>query len=148
MKVAEHRRPMAEINVTPFVDVVLVLLIIFMLTAPLLGSGLEVDLPRTATTGVNLKDELSVTLTGDGKIYIDDRAVPRPAFARTVEEAYHQTGSSRAFLRADQSVAYGTVVEILGLMREAGIEHVGLVTRPADEWQPRGGRKASTGGGT
>jgi biopolymer transport protein ExbD len=106
-----------------------------------------VDLPRTATTGVNLKDELSVTLTGDGKIYIEDRPVPRAAFSRTVEEAFHQTKSSRAYLRADQSVAYGTVVEILGLMREAGIEHVGLVTRPADEWQPRGGRNGSRAGG-
>jgi biopolymer transport protein TolR len=140
VKVADTRRPMAEINVTPFVDVVLVLLIIFMLTAPLLGAGLEVDLPRTATTGVNLKDELSVTLTKDGKIYIDENPVPRAAFGRAVEDAFHGTKSSRAFLRADQAVPYGTVVEILGLMREAGIENVGLVTKPADEWKPRGGR--------
>ena len=129
MRLAE-RRPMADINVTPFVDVVLVLLIIFMLTAPLLGGSIDVDLPRASSSGIDLRDELTVTLTREGKLFINEAEVPRGAFVRSLEDTFRHTLSARAFLRADQEVPYGLVVEVLGLMKDAGIEHVGLITRP------------------
>jgi biopolymer transport protein TolR len=135
------RRPMAEINVTPFVDVVLVLLIIFMLTAPLLGGGIDVDLPKAKAGGIDLRDELSVTLTRQGKLYINETEVPRGAFIRTLKDAFQHTVSSRAFLRADEGVPYGLVVEILGLMKDAGIEHVGLITRPVTGLPDEGEKK-------
>ena len=133
MKLAE-RHPMADINVTPFVDVVLVLLVIFMLTAPLLGGSIDVDLPRASSSGIDLRDELTVTLTREGKLHVNETEVPRGAFIRTLEDAFSRTLSARAFLRADQEVPYGLVVEVLGLMKDAGIEHVGLITKPVSPW--------------
>lgn len=135
MRVAD-RRPMADINVTPFVDVVLVLLVIFMLTAPLLGGGIQVDLPRATAAGIDLREELTVTIKKEGTLFVNDAETPRGAFVRTVSDAYRQSPTGRAYLRADQGVPYGTVVEILAFMKEAGIEHVGLVTRPSTAWTP------------
>jgi biopolymer transport protein TolR len=119
---------MAEINVTPFVDVVLVLLIIFMVTAPFLQGGLEIDLPRVATRGLDVREGLIISVRADGAIAVGDRVVPKARF----EEALAGAGAAQrpVFLKADQRVPYGDVVELVARMRRAGVSSLGLVTQP------------------
>lgn len=140
MKLAD-RRPMADINVTPFVDVVLVLLVIFMLTAPLLGGSVDVDLPRAQARGVDLRDEITITMTREGKTFVNDTEVPRGALVRTLRENAAHREAPRAFVRADQQVPYGEVIGMLTLVREAGVEQVGLITRNEPVSEPRGERR-------
>src|ERR1700749_3981802 len=122
-------RPMAEINVTPFVDVMLVLLIVFMVTAPLLTVGVPVDLPKTRAQPISQDLEpLSVTVRRDGSIYLQklpvDEAdlVPKPTAIST--NGYDQ----RIFVRGDKSVDYGRVMEVMAEISAAGFTHIGLVT--------------------
>ena len=119
---------MAEINVTPLVDVVLVLLIIFMVTAPFLQGGLEIDLPRVATRGLDVREGLIVSVRADRTVAVGDVVVPEARF----EDALARAGASRrpVFLKADRGVSYGMVVELIARMRRAGISALGLVTEP------------------
>jgi biopolymer transport protein TolR len=119
---------MAEINVTPLVDVVLVLLIIFMVTAPFLQGGLEIDLPRVASRGLDVREGLVVSVRRDGTLAVGDRVVPRARF----EEALARAGAARrpVFLKADRQVPYGDVVELVSRLRRAGVSSLGLVTQP------------------
>jgi biopolymer transport protein TolR len=125
---AGGRRPMAEINVTPLVDVVLVLLIIFMVTAPFLQGGLEIDLPKVATHGLDVHEGLVISIRRDMTIAVG-QSVVRPA---RFEEALSKAKASQrpVFLKADQSVPYGTVVDFIARMRRAGVVQLGLVTQP------------------
>jgi biopolymer transport protein TolR len=127
-----ERRPMAEINVTPFVDVVLVLLIIFMLTAPFLQGGIGVKLPKASAQGVDLREEIVITVTAEGEIYLNETAVPWGDFDRSLRTFLPQ-GHGRVFLKADEAVAYGRVVEVISRIKELGIQDLGLVTQPAEE---------------
>ena len=122
------RRPMAEINVTPLVDVVLVLLIIFMVTAPFLQGGLEIDLPRIATRGLDVREGLIVSVRSDRTIAVGDAIVSVARF----EDALARAGAARrpVFLKADRSVPYGMVVELIARMRRAGVASLGIVTQP------------------
>ena len=128
MKSAVPRVPMAEINVTPFVDVVLVLLIIFMVTAPFLQGGLEIDLPRVATRGLDVREGLIVSVRGDRTVAVGNTVVPESRF----EDALARAGASRrpVFLKADQGVPYGTIVQLIARMRRAGVASLWLVTPP------------------
>ena len=128
MHLGPERRPMADINVTPFVDVVLVLLIIFMVTAPFLQGGLEIDLPRVASHGLDVREGLVVSMRADGTVSLGSTVVPR---AR-LEDALARAGAAQrpVFLRADRGVAYGEVVELIARLRRAGISSLGLVTQP------------------
>jgi biopolymer transport protein ExbD len=128
MKNAVPRVPMAEINVTPFVDVVLVLLIIFMVTAPFLQGGLEIDLPRVATRGLDVREGLIVSVRADRTVAVGNSVVPEARF----EDALAQAGASRrpVFLKADRGVPYGTIVGLISRMRRAGVASLGLVTQP------------------
>lgn len=121
--------PMAEINVTPFVDVMLVLLIVFMVTAPLLTVGVPVDLPKTKAQPLSQdREPLTVTLKRDGSIFLqntpvsDDDLVPR--LTAISSNGYDQ----RIFVRGDKSVDYGRVMEVMALISAAGFTHIGLVT--------------------
>ncbi len=120
--------PMAEINVTPFVDVVLVLLIIFMVTAPFLQGGLEIDLPRVASRGLDVREGLIVSVRGDRTVAVGNTVVPEAGF----EDALARAGAARrpVFLKADQGVPYGTIVQLIARMRRAGVASLGLVTQP------------------
>jgi len=128
VKSAVPRVPMAEINVTPFVDVVLVLLIIFMVTAPFLQGGLEIDLPRVATRGLDVREGLIVSVRADRTVAVGNSVVPEARF----EDALARAGAAQrpVFLKADQGVPYGTIVGLIARMRRAGVASLGLVTQP------------------
>ncbi len=123
-----HRRPMADINVTPLVDVVLVLLIIFMVTAPFLQGGLEIDLPRVATRGLDVHEGLIVSIRADRTVAVGQTVVSPSQF----EAALGRANASKrpVFLKADQSVPYGLIVDYIARMRRSGVVQLGLVTQP------------------
>jgi biopolymer transport protein TolR len=123
-----QRRPMAEINVTPLVDVVLVLLIIFMVTAPFLQGGLEIDLPKVASHGLDVHEGLIVSVRADRTVAVGERIVPISAF----EDALERAGAARrpVFLKADQKVPYGVIVDLIARLRRSGVASLGLVTEP------------------
>ena len=124
-----RRRAMAEINVTPFVDVMLVLLIVFMVTAPLLTVGVPVDLPKTRAPALGQdKEPLSITVSKDGKIYLQKEAVAEDALVPKLQAISQNGYDQRIFVRGDKSVDYGRVMEVMGLLSQAGFTHIGLVT--------------------
>lgn len=122
--------PMSEINVTPFVDVMLVLLIIFMVAAPLLTVGVPVQLPETAANALPSDDEepLSVTLTAQGEIMIQETVVPRDQLIARLQGISMERDSDRIFLRADGANAWNDVAQIMGALNAAGFNNIGLVT--------------------
>ena len=128
MKIGGGRMPMAEINVTPLVDVVLVLLIIFMVTAPFLQGGLEIDLPKVASRGLDVREGLVISVRADRTIAVGNSIVPNEKF----EDELARAGAARrpVFLKADQHVPYGTIVDLIARMRRSGVSNLGLVTEP------------------
>ncbi|MEW5774382.1 MAG: protein TolR [Thermodesulfobacteriota bacterium] len=124
---------MSEINVTPFVDVMLVLLIIFMVTAPLMTQGLEVDLPKTRTvkTLPQGKDHMVLTLRKDGAMFLDEYTVKDEDLAGHLERLV-KTQNKFLYLRADKDVVYGRVVQVMGEIKRAGIDRLGVVAEPED----------------
>ncbi len=129
---ARRYRPMAEINVTPFVDVMLVLLIVFMVTAPLLTVGVQVDLPKTKAAAVPGADEpLAITVDSAGAIYLQDTQVQLnvlvPRLNAIVEAAGTET--PRIFIRGDQTIHYGRVMEVMGTITAAGYRRVALIAK-------------------
>ncbi len=129
----------ADINVTPFVDVMLVLLIIFMVTAPLMTQGLEVELPQTKTvrTLPKDKDHMVLTIKRDGAVFLDEYAVPPGELEGHLKRLVKQDNKF-LFLRADREVSYGTVVAVMGEIKSAGIDHMGVVADPEDVTPGRG----------
>lgn len=123
-------RPMSEINVTPFVDVMLVLLIIFMVAAPLLTVGVPVDLPKTAASALPGEQEepLTVTLTADGVVQIQTTTVPRDELVAKLRAIATERDSDRVFLRADGAIPYAQVMQVMGALNAGGFSNVGLVT--------------------
>ena len=124
-------RPMAEINVTPFVDVMLVLLIVFMVAAPLLTVGVAVDLPETSATPIQDQGEpLTVTVAADGVIYVQETPVEYENLVPHLEAVAAAGYDQRIFIRGDQNRAYGDVVKVMGRINAAGFQRIGLVTDP------------------
>ena len=120
---------MSEINVTPFVDVMLVLLIVFMVTAPLLTVGVPVDLPKTKAPALGQdKEPLSVTVSKDGKIYLQKEVVAEDALVPKLQAISQNGYDQRIFVRGDKTVDYGRVMVVMGLLASAGFTHIGLVT--------------------
>ena len=122
--------PMAEINVTPFVDVMLVLLIIFMVAAPLLTVGVPVELPKTAASALPAEQEepLTVTVTAEGEVQIQTTPVARRELLMRLRAIAAERASDRVYLRADGSVPYATVMEVMGALNAGGFSNIGLVT--------------------
>ncbi len=138
---------MAEINVTPFVDVMLVLLIIFMVTAPMLTQGLEVDLPQTRSVDVlpTDSDHLVLTIGSDGSMTLDEYAVNMEGLAAQVKQnvvAKHK----QLFLQADKTTPYGIVVQAMGEIKEAGVDRLGVVAEKVES--PDQGASAPAGSPT
>ena len=123
-------QPMSEINVTPFVDVMLVLLIIFMVAAPLLTVGVPVELPKTAAGALPADQEepLTVTITAEGAVQIQTTQVERAALVTRLRAIAAERTSDRVFLRADGKVPYSVVMEIMGALNAGGFSNIGLVT--------------------
>ncbi len=130
-----RRAPMAEINVTPMVDVMLVLLIIFMVAAPLLVTGTAVDLPETSARALPADEEpLAITLTRDGRRQIGDETLPDAAFAARLAAIRAARGNAvRVVIRADAAIPYGEVARLLADVTGAGFTRVALVNRPRAE---------------
>ncbi len=128
----EHRG-LAEINVTPLVDVILVLLIIFMVSAPMMQSGIDVNLPET-TAGAALEEErVIITLTGDKKLYINNDIIHPELFMERMKKLAAM--KKEVFLKADKSLPYGAVIGLIGRLKKAGIENVALITLPVEEME-------------
>ena len=121
---------MSEINVTPFVDVMLVLLIIFMVAAPLLTAGVPVQLPETAATPLpqDPEEPLAVTVAADGRVQIGSADVPRDELVARLSAIAGERGSPRVYLRADGSVPYAEVMVVMGALNAGGFRDIGLVT--------------------
>ena len=127
-------RPMSDINVTPLVDVMLVLLIIFMLTAPIMQGGVDVELPRAEARPLSPKEGMVVTVNRDGRIYVDQTPVTYRDFRVTFRSLVATRKPTGVYLQADDRVPYGDVVRVLAVVRGAGVQNVGLVA--ADESTP------------
>jgi len=122
---------LSEINVTPFVDVMLVLLIIFMVSAPMMVQGVDVNLPRTAAAPLEEKaDHLVVSVRRDGQVYLNEQAVGVDYLTRKLELILIDMGARDVYLRADKSVPYGRVVDIMARIKKAGVTSLGMVTLP------------------
>ena len=130
-----HRRkfrPMADINVTPMVDVMLVLLVIFMVTAPLLTSGVPVDLPKTQAGQLKGDDQpLSVSIDKQGRIFLQDTEVQIDELSPRLKAITAAKPDTRIFVKGDSGINYGRIMEVMGQLGAAGFPHVALLTQPA-----------------
>ncbi|MDJ0666618.1 MAG: protein TolR [Desulfobacterales bacterium] len=131
---------MSDINVTPFVDVMLVLLIIFMVTAPMMMEGLSVDLPETTAAPIESKTEpLIVSIDKDGQVFIGDFQADRAVFQQKLQKVIEARRDNTVYLKADKMIPYGVVVQIMSDIRAAGVEKLGMVTLPVNENDKRSG---------
>ena len=124
------KRLMSEINVVPYIDVMLVLLVIFMITAPLLTQGIKVDLPQAPAKPVDTQDQetLVVTVNRKGRLYLDDRKISKKRLKQKVAKILKLRPKTPVVVRGDRRVAYGKVIETMVLLQAAGVPNVGLVT--------------------
>ncbi|MEJ2032585.1 MAG: protein TolR [Deltaproteobacteria bacterium] len=128
------RGPLAEINVTPLVDVMLVLLIIFMVTAPMMTQGLDVDLPETTPVPLRQqKEPIVVTITAKGEIFLNNIKGNRALLRQQLGNLAKAGKDQPIFLKADRKVPYGLVVAVMADIKKVGFEKLGMITRPADE---------------
>jgi biopolymer transport protein TolR len=125
---------MADINVTPLVDVVLVLLIIFMVTAPMLQMGIDVNLPRVKAKSIDVAEEkLVLTITPAKEIFINKNKIPMHDLRTKLESIFTSRTDREIFMRADKTVPYGFVVEVMSEIRKAGVDKLGMITEPPEE---------------
>jgi biopolymer transport protein TolR len=137
-------RPLAEINVTPLVDVMLVLLIIFMVTAPLMTSGVSVDLPKTSAQPLNSDSEpLTVSIKADGSIFLQDQGVDIGDLVTKLQAIAQNNPERRIFVRGDKDLAYGRIMEVMGTITQGGFTKVALLAE-----QPATGPAPASGGST
>lgn len=136
----KRRAPMAEINVIPYIDVTLVLLIIFMVTAPMLQTGVDVDLPQAEAKMIDPKQELPliISINATGELFLDagnqqDVAVALPDLTSRVVDALEKKPGLSVLIRGDKAVDYGKVVAIMAALKNAGVPNVGLMTRSTEE---------------
>lgn len=121
----------SQINVTPLVDVMLVLLVIFMVTAPILQQGVQVNLPQTRSSAIpGTEDHLVVTVAKNGRLYLNDNVMSLPELGNKLRAIRKLDANKQVYLRADQDVSYGTVMQAIAEIKQAGIERLGMVTRP------------------
>ena len=129
----DPNKAMAEINVTPLVDVMLVLLIIFMVTAPMLSMGIDVDLPRVKSKSVDVTEEKLVLTVNEAKeIYLNKTKMQLGELNSKLEAIFSNRIDREVFLRADKNVPYGFVVEVMSEIRKAGVDKLGMITEPPE----------------
>ncbi len=129
----KQRRPfLAEINVTPFVDVMLVLLVIFMITAPLMQHGMEVQLPKESIALISIKEIPTITLKSSKKIFWKQEELTNlMGLTRKVEQYLEASKDGGVYLRADKTLDYGFVMHVLSTVKQAGVQNIGMVTEPS-----------------
>lgn len=131
---SDSRRFISEINVTPFVDVMLVLLVIFMVTAPMMQEGVDVNLPQAAGKSLPSKEKrMTISITSTKEIYLNDRKIELPVLEDALKTVFKDRVDKQLFLRADEIVPYGFVVKTMAAVRNAGIDQLGMVTVPYRE---------------
>ncbi len=124
---------MSDINVTPFVDVMLVLLIIFMVTAPMMMQGVEVNLPKTTTKNIKTReDPLILTVNKAGEIFLEDRRINLEDLEAKVKSIFKYRREKEILLRADREVPYGFVIKVIAGVKRAGIDKLGMITEPLE----------------
>ncbi len=123
---------LSEINVTPLVDVMLVLLVIFMVTAPMIQSGISVNLPQAETESTPAEEGLTLTITKDKYIHIESSVINQFLLEQKLKEYFYGKEKKIVFIRADESLPYGFVMRILDISKKAGVEITGLITRPIE----------------
>jgi biopolymer transport protein TolR len=128
VKADRDRKVLSEINVTPFVDVMLVLLVIFMVTAPLLQQGIDVNLPKAKGRDLPSEERITLVIKKEGALYMNDNPVSLTDMRHKLEAISKL--NPNVYLKADRGVPYGLVVEVIGEIKEAGIERLGIVTEP------------------
>jgi len=122
---------LSEINIIPLVDVILVLLLIFMLTAPMMYRGIDVNLPKTASKPTAVEERMVLTLTKDQVIYLNDRPVLLAGLDAQIRNVMQSRSDKTLYLKADQGLSYGFVVQTMDRVRRAGVEKLGMVTEPS-----------------
>lgn len=128
---SQSAAPMSEINVTPLVDVMLVLVVILIITAPLLASSIKLDLPRSSATGAGAAPRaLTLVVDRTGQVFLADQPVATAQLAQQLRQAALANPETELRLRADQQVPYGRIVEVMGLAQQAGLNRIGFVTDP------------------
>ena len=138
---------MSEINVTPLVDVMLVLLIIFMVTAPMMTQGLDVELPKVDAQALQTEEKQTVlTIKADGTVFLDEFEIEGSDLAFQVARVMEVNGAKTVFLKADHNVVYGAVAGVMSQLRQAGVTSIGLVTEPADRPPPPADSRKGRGG--
>jgi len=129
-----EKRSMADINVTPLVDVMLVLLIIFMVTAPMLSMGIDVNLPRVKSKNVDLAEEkLVLSINENKEIFLNKTRMPLQDLNAKLAAIFNERVDREIFLRADKNVSYGFVVEVMSEIRKAGVDKLGMITEPPED---------------
>ena len=121
---------LSEINVTPFVDVMLVLLVVFLVTAPMLFRGIDVRVPRTETRTVQPEERLVLTVTKEGAVFVGEQPITLARLERLLTGLRQRNPKAAVFLRADERAAYGSVVKVMDIVKKAGIDRLGMVTEP------------------
>jgi len=121
---------LSEINVTPFVDVMLVLLVVFLVTAPMLFRGIDVRVPRTETRTVQPEERLVLTVTKEGAVFVGEQPITLARLERLLASLRQRNPKAAVFLRADERAAYGSVVKVMDIVKKAGIDRLGMVTEP------------------
>jgi len=130
-------QPMSDINMTPLIDVMLVLLVIFIITAPLMVSAVKVDLPQAqGTQATDAPKFIAVTIDLAGQTYVNDAPMDKPALANALADAAKRNPNTEVRLRADSTVPYGRVVEVMGLAQKAGLSQIGFVAEPEASASP------------
>ncbi|MBN2124474.1 MAG: protein TolR [Deltaproteobacteria bacterium] len=128
-----QKRLMSEINVTPFVDVMLVLLVIFMVTAPMMMQGLDVNLPQTTTKNIKTReDPLILTVNKDREIFLEEHPLGLENLEAKVKSIFKYRRDKEILLRADREVPYGFVVQVMAAVKRAGVDKLGMVTEPLE----------------
>jgi len=131
MQTGGSGRTLSDINVTPLVDVMLVLLIIFMVTAPLIQQGVQVELPKAKAQSMDVKEQrIIITLTKQRKIYLGEAEIPFASLSDKLVGNLRLQKDKEVFLHADKSLPYGFVVEVMAILKDSGVENLGMVTDP------------------